>query len=94
MVDRYANMEEDGEGDAVEECIAEDAGEDDHFLDIVDNFEGMSEGDDEDLSFVSMGGIPAVCLSCLPVGDGNHLLFMVWLVMAGQGATRRTMHLI
>jgi len=56
MVDRYANMEEDGEGDAVEECIAEDAGEDDHFLDIVDNFEGMSEGDDEDLSFVSMGG--------------------------------------
>ena len=77
-------MEEDGEGDAVEECIAEDAGEDDHFLDIVDNFEGMSEGDDEDLSFVSMGGIPAVRPSCLPVGDDNHL-FMVWWTWLGRG---------
>ena len=35
------------------ECIQEDDGED--FLDIIDNFDGMSEGD-EDVSFVSMGG--------------------------------------
>lgn len=46
-------MEEDGEAEAVEECIQEDDGED--FLDIIDNFDGMSDGD-EDVSFVSMGG--------------------------------------
>ena len=41
------------------ECIQVDEGADDGetFLDIVDNFDGMSDEDDEDVSFVSMGGI-------------------------------------
>jgi len=34
-------------------------GGDDNFLDIVDDFDGMSDGDDEDVSFVSMGGMCA-----------------------------------
>lgn len=55
MADRYANMEDDGDAEAVEECIEADGG-DDNFLDIVDNFDGMSDEDDEYVSFVSMGG--------------------------------------
>ena len=41
------------------ECIQVDDGAEDgeNFLDIVDNFDGMSDDDDEDVSFVSMGGI-------------------------------------
>jgi len=48
-------MEDDGDAEAVEECIQVDEGEE-NFLDIVDNFDGMSDDDDEDVSFVSMGG--------------------------------------
>lgn len=56
MADRYANMQEDGDAEAVEECIEVDDAGDENFLDIVDNFDGMSDDDDEDVSFVSMGG--------------------------------------
>mmetsp|Transcript_53184 Transcript_53184/g.77943 ORF Transcript_53184/g.77943 Transcript_53184/m.77943 type:complete len:221 (-) Transcript_53184:8-670(-) len=55
MADRYANMQEDGDAEAVEECIQVDE-TDENFLDIIDNFDGMSDEDDEDVSFVSMGG--------------------------------------
>eukprot|EP00802_Teleaulax_amphioxeia_P022306 Tamp_22740.p1 GENE.Tamp_22740~~Tamp_22740.p1 ORF type:complete len:218 (+),score=77.93 Tamp_22740:89-742(+) len=55
MADRYSNMQDDGDAEAVDECIEVDGG-DDNFLDIVDDFDGMSDGDDEDVSFVSMGG--------------------------------------
>jgi ADP-ribosylation factor 2-binding protein len=38
------------------ECIQVDEGGEENFLDIVDNFDGMSDDEDEDVSFVSMGG--------------------------------------
>jgi len=40
----------------IKEDIEVDGGED-NFLDIVDDFNGMSDEDDEDVSFVSMGGV-------------------------------------
>ena len=64
MAERYANMEEDGDGEAVEECIEADGG-DENFLDIVDNFDGLSDEDDEDVSFVSMGGKNVHMYVCL-----------------------------
>ena len=65
MAERYANMEEDGDGEAVEECIEPDDGADENFLDIVDNFDGLSDEDDEDVSFVSMGGKNVHMYMCL-----------------------------
>ncbi len=48
----------------IKEDIEVDGGED-NFLDIVDDFNGMSDEDDEDVSFVSMGGV-CMCVSvCL-----------------------------
>ena len=41
-----------------------DGGED-NFLDIVDDFNGMSDEDDEDVSFVSMGGVYMCVRVCL-----------------------------
>lgn len=65
MAERYANMEEDGDGEPVEECIEADDGGDENFLDIVDNFDGLSDEDDEDVSFVSMGGKNVHMYVCL-----------------------------
>mmetsp|Transcript_35161 Transcript_35161/g.54945 ORF Transcript_35161/g.54945 Transcript_35161/m.54945 type:complete len:227 (+) Transcript_35161:127-807(+) len=60
MAGRYANMELDEPGKEnsppVEEII-EAEGDDEDFVDLVDDFEGLEDGEDEgDISYVSMGG--------------------------------------
>ena len=59
------------------ECIEVDGGED-NFLDIVDDFDGMSDEDDEDVSFVSMGGMCARAIGhCVRARLRVHLMTCV-----------------